>query len=559
MKAKRRLIGIVRFYDEGKGFGFIDTNGYGIDDQTSMVKSKWVELFFCYKDMIPGAFIFEGDWVSFIYESAPEKKRGHARYVRALTYTIDGLRTILNYRGDYTNIYFKKEGYDVNVIADYTKNYLSELTNSKQEAFDLLLSAHTSHIVDLTQHARGELMSLFLAPSKYSITINDLDGYRNFIADLAVAEFQEAVQHAKIYNGAYADGIWTNFSRCLSIVDDQGLSAIRNRIELCDESYRILDDRNLMVPLIDSLSSDSCKGFFSVNDTHLTPAFRLYIYQKHKDSSILLHHSMLEYWKHKIDSGDNPFSLFSLTMYITSHSDGKIVISKEVSDYIANSHFSSDQLRLWTFIETSNILCFNHIEDKSLFNTWLPKQSDYFLYRFFEHNKDVPERIITDLYSTLGASRVAQIASKYGNSVLRGIPVSMIIRINVGLELRNEVERTESSGYYGGYWTWGEGMKNEKYDVYTYKDRLYLAVISVDYEHYTLVKEFYFKRENNVREQIRACLEKKMSDAYFAFRHGEDETLVYLTIEKAPNDSFIPLLQESIDAHIIFSIEVVET
>ena len=491
--------------------------------------------------------------MSFIYERSPGRNRDHARFVRALTYTKEGLNIVLNYREDYSHIYD-----DINVIANYAKSYLSKNTNSKQDLFDFLLDAHTNHIIDLSQPDYVDMRILFLLPNKFSIVITDKVGYSSLISDLAVVEFQNAVQCVKKYNVAHVDCIWANFSRCLSLVDAQYISAIRNRIVLYSENNRILNDPNQIIPLIYSLSSDSCKCFFKDDDTHLNPEIRLYIYQRHKDSSILLHSSMLEYWNRIIELDKNPFSIYGLTMYNSRFSDDKIIIPKDVSDYIANSSISSDKLRLWAFIETSNLICFNQIEDMSLFNTWLPKQGDYCLFNFLEHFKVLPKSIISGLCLTLGASRVAQIASKYGSSILQGIPSSMFIRINVDLDLRSEVDRTETSGLYGGHWTWGEGMKNEKYDIRTYKDRLYFAKISVDQEHYMLVKEYYFNRENDIQKHIRACIENQKRDAVFIFKHGDDESIVYLTIDKYLKTDLIPLLQESVEATILISKKVME-
>lgn len=84
---ENRLIGVVRFYDSNKGFGFIETNGLGIDDAFSCNTSNSVELFFSYRDLSSDVQIRDGIWVSFLYKKEVGKKRDHALLVKPLLYT----------------------------------------------------------------------------------------------------------------------------------------------------------------------------------------------------------------------------------------------------------------------------------------------------------------------------------------------------------------------------------------------------------------------------------------------------------------------------------------
>lgn len=48
----KRCLGIIRFWDESRSFGFIDTNLYGIEDvANNTTTSQGVELYFNYRDI----------------------------------------------------------------------------------------------------------------------------------------------------------------------------------------------------------------------------------------------------------------------------------------------------------------------------------------------------------------------------------------------------------------------------------------------------------------------------------------------------------------------------
>ena len=85
----KRLLGIVRFYNSVRGFGFIDTNGYGIDNPKSEKKTTNKELFFSHKDIVSAdsLYYFEGELVTFSYKKSTEQKRDYAKRVRLFQYS----------------------------------------------------------------------------------------------------------------------------------------------------------------------------------------------------------------------------------------------------------------------------------------------------------------------------------------------------------------------------------------------------------------------------------------------------------------------------------------
>lgn len=141
---ENRLLGVVRFYDEDRGFGFIDTNGYGIDSLGQENYSESVELFFGERDF--RGFVCANEWVTFVYKKANGKKRDYAKYIRPMRNTIEDLQLALNYHGPYGKMSVGESRADINVLASVLSRSLIKKGNTFQLTYDVLIEAYKKAI-----------------------------------------------------------------------------------------------------------------------------------------------------------------------------------------------------------------------------------------------------------------------------------------------------------------------------------------------------------------------------------------------------------------------------
>lgn len=110
-----RLIGIVKFYDSDKGFGFISTNWYGLSTKPEDEK-KLFDFYF------RGLESDEGDIVIF----TPDIKQNKAINVKHITNIKNALNVAMKYRGKYAKII----GRDLHKPIVYNRNVINSVLSS---------------------------------------------------------------------------------------------------------------------------------------------------------------------------------------------------------------------------------------------------------------------------------------------------------------------------------------------------------------------------------------------------------------------------------------------
>lgn len=94
----------------------------------------------------------------------------------------------------------------------------------------------------------------------------------------------------------------------------------------------------------------------------------------------------------------------------------------------------------------------------------------------------------------------------------------------------SEKEEQESSRLYGGYWTWGEGMRHQLYDVTTYQIKQYTAIVYCDSNHYHILYNI-----NNTKsvllEMIKGCIQHQKSSGIFVHRFNDKDYFITLDLK----------------------------
>lgn len=117
-KQEQRLIGIIKFYDYDKGFGYLVTNNKGINNARG-IESQIKEVFVHRSGVVRGYTPCNGHWV--VFTKGKDRRGGLvAKNLSKLKYDKESILQALKYRGSYAKILGwdskREHNYQVNII-----------------------------------------------------------------------------------------------------------------------------------------------------------------------------------------------------------------------------------------------------------------------------------------------------------------------------------------------------------------------------------------------------------------------------------------------------------
>lgn len=541
---ENRLIGVVRFYDSNKGFGFIETNGLGIDDAFSCNTSNSVELFFSYRDLSSDVQIRDGIWVSFLYKKEVGKKRDHALLVKPLLYTREENVYVQRYLGAYAKIFYTAD-VKLDVLLDFVTHVIHHAENGRQFAFDMLMEAFSNDKSDIINRLiyLDYVLDIIVHPGDNNIIVKEEDIYYSFLTQLSIGLFDRCLESFR--GSPSGNKSLSLFISCSKSLKEEGLSFLCNYIVQAIES--ISDYQLFYNPILHFLETQlpihSFSLLFENYQGEMPPSLRILVFKRLGKESVLLHDSILDYFNWILSPGSASilYSLFGSR----SHPRYSDEFPIKLEEFIYLSPSSNDYLLLYTFVMTSNSSVFERIKDKSICYTWLPNQDNEFIQKFMRIAQYVSDDILVKTVDTIGVTRLADIARLNGSDYINNLPSSKVINIFAKI---NTVDETEFSNIvsYGGYWTWGEGMKNERYKTEHYLIKKYGYKVFVD----SLYYDYLFNNIPNllkatISERIQYCLREKLTWDVFPSSICGKDFLFNLTISESVGDDYRPLYYES--------------
>ena len=127
-KQEQRLIGIIKFYDNDKGFGYLVTNNKGINNARG-IESEIKEIFVHSSGVACGYTPYDGHWVTF---TKGKDRRGGlaAKNLSKLEFGKESIMQAFKYRGSYAKIL----GWDSKREHNYQENVISHVYNASKRA-----------------------------------------------------------------------------------------------------------------------------------------------------------------------------------------------------------------------------------------------------------------------------------------------------------------------------------------------------------------------------------------------------------------------------------------
>lgn len=340
-----QYLGFISFFKEEEGYGFIVTNGRGIDGDGMPTRLR--EVFFHISDYVGDTSLSVGDCVTFALVSAKKEKLKAQNISKLETtpevYTIGKLYTknyshvIGTVKREYITKDFQKVIHDYFLSSDegktiILKDIVAEMREDEADASSVIASAvnRDKRIKDLMKEA-----SLLLTSDE------DLD----VLASIYKARLLESLQ---LFD---ADG----FQESVALVGIE--QSKKDFWSFANENY--LKEEKRCTQFLDNISDELLTNLVSYDDFRPNAALRWYLAQRFHYLKWIKHACVVSEWNTKIS--DSTLSLVSLMKNISSLSEGA---DKEFAEYIAQSPISNDALKWNIVLATGNLTCYEKIKDK---------------------------------------------------------------------------------------------------------------------------------------------------------------------------------------------------
>ena len=154
---KIRHIGVVKFYDSSKGFGFVVTNNFGLDSDS---KNHLEEIFFNSTSFVGYYEPDDRDWI--VFEVEKSRRGTRAINAKALSGSRDDLILALEYIGEFAKIKGRdskgEKVYDQDIVPYVYKSYWTK--DDKPREF---LSILIGYVESLQSEKQAEFIGSFLS------------------------------------------------------------------------------------------------------------------------------------------------------------------------------------------------------------------------------------------------------------------------------------------------------------------------------------------------------------------------------------------------------------
>lgn len=341
--AEAQYLGYVNFFKDEEGYGFIVTNGRGIDGDGKTTRLR--EVFFHISDYAGEAPLLVGDCVTFDL-AKKEKLKAHninklktspEDYTIGKLYTATYSHIIGTVKREYITKDFQKDIHDLFLSSEegktiVLKDIVAGMREDEANASTAIASAvkRDKRIKDLMKEAPilltseedlDALASIYKARLLESLRQFDAEGFEESVALVGV-------EQSKINFWSFAN-------------------------------ENILKEGKRCSQFLDRISNELLTKFVSLDDFRPNASLRWYLSQRYSSLKWIKHACVVSEWNSKIS--DSTFSLTRLMKDISSLGEGA---NKEFAEYIAQSPISNDALKWNITLITGNLTCYEKIKDK---------------------------------------------------------------------------------------------------------------------------------------------------------------------------------------------------
>ena len=338
-------MGFVSFFKEEEEFGFIVTNGQGIDGEGH--HSRLREVFFHVNDW-KGERTFEvGDAVKFTL-SAKKGDKLKALNISLLDVSEESYEIGKKYTGAYSHIIGTvKRDY---ITKDFQK-IIHDLFLSSDEGKAIILNCLVNDLKENEENKALVLSSYYSRDKRIKELVKDASN---------ILRSNNAIQIIQsIYQAQFANALESYD------VDDFVESATQLGFETCKKEVcsfaneRMLNDNAKCTGFFDALPQELVCAYLTGPDYHPNASVRYYLLKRTSDVAWLKHPCVISNWNNSLS--ENALSFPVLQNILDGVPDS---IVSEFAQYVADSNISSDILK-WNFVlHYESKSCFLRIADK---------------------------------------------------------------------------------------------------------------------------------------------------------------------------------------------------
>ena len=339
-----QYIGFVTAFKEDEGYGFIVTNGQGIDGTGHQTRIR--EVFFHINDWQGGQSFFVGDAVKFALQ---RKKSGRAKALNI---------SLLDISSETYNIGKKYIGGYSHVIGTIKRDYITK--DFQKVIPDFFLSSEQGKAIVLRSLVEEIKSNEEKSVKLYSIFIAKDSRLKELMteAPILLSSEEDLAILRTIYKAQFTNALQDyNADDFIESVGLLGFDECKNEI-WAFVNDKMSSEKTKCVKFLDSLTQETIEEYFSSDDYHPNAEVRQYLARKTQSVSWMKHPCVISKWNTSLAKNQSLSSLFKEIKSI-----GENVIN-EFSLYIAECPISSDKLKWSTFLEYGIIDCYNKIGDK---------------------------------------------------------------------------------------------------------------------------------------------------------------------------------------------------
>lgn len=344
MSQTPEYIGFVTAFKDDEGYGFIVTNGRGLD--TGGHKTRIREVFFHINDWQGDKTFSVGTAVKFALQRK-NSDRAKALSVSLLDVSTESYNIGKKYVGDYSH-----------VIGTVKRDYITK--DFQKVIHDLFLSTEQGKAIVLRSLVE-EMKSAEDPAKSYTSFVGKDSRIKGVLKEapvlLTTEEDLKVLQ--TIYKAQFTTALQNyKADEFIETVDFLGFDECKHEMWTFIND-KMLNDRIKCKKFLDALPQERVLDFVSSKDFHPNASVRQYLALKTKSVTWIKHPCVISEWNSSMAEGNT--SLASLVKGIEVIGEEGV---KDFLNYIAESTISNDNLKWNIFLEYGNIDCYNKIGDK---------------------------------------------------------------------------------------------------------------------------------------------------------------------------------------------------
>ena len=214
------------------------------------------------------------------------------------------------------------------------------------------------------------------------------------------------------------------------------------------------------------------------------------------------------------------------------------------------------------FLWSHESRCLEYVQDREEFSSIIYNEIDYVKKMFYSAIEYVPEMLAKYVLLKNGPKNILR--SVYADKALKmkvfeRFPKEYVITLTAYIGVISENKRVETSDWYGGYWTWGEGMKHEKYDTTTVLDLEYNCCVVTNSSLSQKLGSITDEVKTLIQNGVEICMREHSTESFIVNNKTDDLIKINLHYGDVPSmANYTEIVHINNKVSIILSVETYE-